>query len=276
MAETEAAGQRILAVINQKGGTGKTTTALNLGAALAELGKKILLADLDPQGHLTYSLGLEGKPGCTLADSLAGNAEPAHCITHCGAFDVMPGGSALADVELALGNAEDREYYLRETFQSLDTRYDWVIIDCPPSLSLLSINAFAAATHVLVPMQLEVLALNGLQGLRNTLEGVRRNINPSLEILGVVAVMFDPRRKLSHELLEVMKADKELYVFETHIRPNVKLAEAPSFGQSIIDYDSSSNGAADYRALASEFLKRAKFAPNKESPKRTRAQTLSK
>jgi len=243
---------KIVSVINQKGGTGKTTTTINLGSALSKLGKKILLVDLDPQANLSYSLGVE-EPAATLADVLAGNKELQEILVHQGNLSIAPGSNELVDIEISLVNQENRERFLQNILTATKG-YDYIFIDCPPSLSLLTVNALVASDEVVIPLQMEVLTLQGLSQILATVAQIKTAFNAKLKVRGIVVVMFDKRRKLSSEIQEYLQENVDEKVFASRIRLNVKLAEAPSFGKSVLDYDASSNGAQDYMALAKEFL----------------------
>ncbi|MFD2516110.1 ParA family protein [Pontibacter locisalis] len=242
-----------VAVINQKGGTGKTTTTINLGSALSKQGKKVLLVDLDPQSNLSYSLAV-ANPEATLADVFLGNRKLVEIIVEKDGLWIAPGSNELVDIEISLVSEKERETFLK-TILAEAKGFDIILIDCPPSLSVLTLNALTAAQEVLIPLQMEVLTLQGLDQITNTVARVRKAFNPKLKIKGIVVVMFDVRRKLSQEVLEYLHENVKEKIFKSQIRLNVKLAEAPSFGKSILDYDTSSNGAKDYKALAEEFLK---------------------
>lgn len=242
---------KIVAVINQKGGTGKTTTTINLGSALSKQGHKVLLLDLDPQSNLSYSLAVS-TPDNTLAEAFVGSKTLQEILVEKDGLWVAPGSNELVDVEISLVTQPERESFLK-TMLSQVKNFDYVLIDCPPSLSVLTLNALTAAHEVLIPLQMEVLTLQGLDQIMNTIKKVKKAFNPKLKIKGIVVVMFDVRRKLSLEVLEYLRENVQEKIFDSHIRLNVKLAEAPSFGKSILDYDSSSNGAKDYKALAAEF-----------------------
>ncbi|MBJ6119688.1 ParA family protein [Pontibacter sp. BT310] len=243
-----------VAVINQKGGTGKTTTTINLGSALSKLGKRVLLLDLDPQGNLSYSLAVT-EPKATLADAFLGNATLQDVLIEKDGLWIAPGSNELVDVEISLVSQPEREKFLQSMLKDLKG-FDYILIDCPPSLSVLTLNALTASTEVLIPLQMEVLTLQGLDQILNTVEKVKKAFNSKLKIKGIVVVMFDMRRKLSQEVLDYLQQNIKEYIFKQNIRLNVKLAEAPSFGRSIIDYDATSNGAKDYMALADEFISR--------------------
>lgn len=242
----------VVAVINQKGGTGKTTTTINLGSALGKNGKKVLLIDLDPQSNLSYSLAIPTADG-TLADVFLGTKKLKEILIQKDGIWVAPGSNDLVDIEISLVGQNDRESFLKAILAEAKG-FDYVMIDCPPSLSVLTLNALTAAHEVLIPLQMEVLTLQGLDQITKTVERVKKTFNSKLKIKGIVVVMFDMRRKLSLEVLQYLKENVEEKIFDSQIRLNVKLAEAPSFGKSILDYDPSSNGAKDYRALAEEYL----------------------
>lgn len=242
----------VVAVINQKGGTGKTTTTINLGSALSKLGKKVLLVDLDPQSNLSYSLAVT-NPEATLADVFQGDRSINEVLVEKNGLWVAPGSNDLVDIEISLVSQPERETFLK-TILAQARGFDVILIDCPPSLSVLTLNALTAAQEVLIPLQMEVLTLQGLDQIMNTVKKVKNIFNPKLKIKGVVVVMFDVRRKLSQEVLEYLQENVKEKIFRSHIRLNVKLAEAPSFGKSVLDYDASSNGARDYMALAEEYM----------------------
>ena len=243
----------IVSVVNQKGGTGKTTSTINLAKALELHGKRILLIDMDPQGSLTYSLGVVDIDK-SIADVLYGDADLLEVIVEREGMDVIPASISLADAELSLVDVEDREYRLKYLLEKVDG-YDFVIIDCPPSLSLLTINALAVSKYVIVPMLMEVLSLQGLDLISETLQKIKQSVNPELSVLGILPVMVDRRRKLSSEVYEHINSNYDFRMFETQIRPNVRASEAPSFGQSVISYAPTSNSANDYMELCEEILK---------------------
>ncbi|MDX5346316.1 MAG: ParA family protein [Hymenobacteraceae bacterium] len=243
---------QIVSVINQKGGTGKTTTTINLGSALQKLGNSVLLVDLDPQSNLSYSLGITA-PGATIADMFTEGKAAADIIIEKDGLSILPGSTDLVDIEISLVTQPKREQFLKEMLREIKG-YDYVLIDCPPSLSLLTVNALVASDMVLIPLQMEVLTLQGLDQILGTISKIQKAFNPDLKIKGIVVVMYDQRRKLSQEVLEYLRENVQEKVFESRIRLNVKLAEAPSFGQSILDYQPSSYGAQDYMALAEEFI----------------------
>ena len=243
----------IVSIINQKGGTGKTTTTINLGRALSKLGKKVLLVDLDPQSNLSYSLDIT-QPEFTLTDAFSGTKKLKDIlIAKDENFFVAPGSNELVDIEITLVSQEKRENFLKSILADVKG-FDFIMIDCPPSLSVLTLNALTASHQVLIPLQMEVLTLQGLNQILNTVKLVKTTLNSKLKVKGIVVVMYDKRRKLSTEIEEFLQQNVDEKIFTSRIRLNVKLAEAPSFGQSILDYDPNSNGAQDYLALAKEFL----------------------
>lgn len=242
----------IVSVINQKGGTGKTTTTINLGSALQKLGKRVLLIDLDPQANLSYSLGIS-EPEITLADVFTGTHKLKDCFQDRDGLMVAPGSNELVDIEISLVNQPERELFLQQMLRDVKG-FDYIFIDCPPSLSLLTVNALATSHEVVIPLQMEVLTLQGLGQILNTVQQIKQTLNPKLRVKGIVVVMYDQRRKLSSEIEAYLKENIEENIFKQRIRLNVKLAEAPSFGKSVLDYDPSSNGAKDYMGLAKEFI----------------------
>ncbi len=241
-----------IAIVNQKGGTGKTTTTVNLGSALAQKGKRVLLVDLDAQGNLGYSLGIT-DPEHSISDVFLGDVDFSEILVSREDMDIAPSGVDLADVELSMASAENRAFYLKEILTPV-TGYDFILIDCPPSLSLMTINALNAAKKVIIPMQMEVLSLQGLDQIIETVDKVRNAYNPDVEIIGILPVMVDKRRKLSFEVYDHIRELYDFRVFDTQIRTNVKASEAPSFGKSVITYDRFSNSAQDYLAFTSELI----------------------
>ena len=242
----------VISVVNQKGGTGKTTTSINLGSALALQGKKVLLVDMDSQGNLGYSLGLESE--LTICDVINGDANLKDVIQSAEGMDVVSSDMRLVDIELSLIDLDARHQVLHSHLAKLAKSYDYVLIDCPPSLSILAVNALYASDQVIIPMLMEVLSLQGLDQIIQTIEKINKTYKKRLEVLGVLPVMVDKRRKLSEEVKEYIQENYDLRIFESMIRNNVKASEAPSFGQSVIAYSSSSNSAKDYQTFATEVL----------------------
>ncbi|MBQ9210281.1 MAG: ParA family protein [Clostridia bacterium] len=249
---------KIIAITNQKGGVGKTTTAVNLSAWLAEMGKKTLMVDLDPQGNTTSGLGCRVKENNSIYDALMGRAEMEDCVQKTGVKKLKLIGSdiRLAGAEVELVGEEKREYYLKTLLAPLREDYDYIMIDCPPSLSLLTLNALAAADSVLIPIQCEYYALEGVTSLMNTVSRVKKTMNPRLEIEGVLLTMLDGRTNLGLQVVEQVKKHFKKEVFATTIPRNVRLGEAPSHGEPIHIYDPKSSGALAYHALAKEVISR--------------------
>jgi chromosome partitioning protein len=262
--------------MNQKGGVGKTTTTVNLGAALAEAGQRVLHIDLDPQAHLTINYGLEPSPDLkslynVLVDKLD-IAQATHKVAD--RISVIPSSIDLAAAEIELVSVLGREMLLRRRIEAagIANDFDFLLLDCPPSLGLLTINALAVATEVIIPMLPHFLALQGMAKLLETVRLVNKRMNPQLKVSGIVLTMFDPQVKLSSEVVSELKNFIEqskgtnvpwsdARIFDTKIRRNIKLAESPSFGQTILTYGPTSNGAADYRALAKEVLSMSQQKP---------------
>ena len=258
---------RIIALMNQKGGVGKTTTTVNLGAALAELGKRVCLIDLDPQAHLTINYGIEPSDDIiSLYQMLVDGASFLEAVTKIDDhIALVPSSIDLAAAEVELVSVLGRETLLKKRLEAAQHDFDFILLDCPPSLGLLTLNALAVADEVIIPMQPHFLALQGVAKLLETVQLVNKRINPKLRVSGIVLTMFDSQTKLSNEVVAELNSfilnalGKPLpwataRIFKAKIRRNIKLAESPSFGQHIIAYEPSSNGAADYRALAKEVL----------------------
>lgn len=269
---------RIIAVMNQKGGVGKTTTTANLGAALAEAGKRVCLIDMDPQSHLSINYGIEPeKVEKSLYTMLIEDGSFLEAMQRLDKrVAIVPSSIDLAAAEVELVNVQGRETLLRSRIESAQHDFDFVLLDCPPSLGLLTINGLAAATDVIIPMQPHFLALQGVGKLLETVQLVSAQLNPALKVAGIVLTMFDSQTKLSSEVVrdlqEFITAAKgqdlpwsDAVLFKTRIRRNIKLAESPSFGQTIFQYEPASNGAQDYRALAREVLQLFK-APKPSTP----------
>ena len=246
---------KIIATVNQKGGVGKTTTCVNLAAALAEAGQRVLLCDFDPQANATSGMGVDKTVSKGVYVVLIGEVPAAEAVVHTRFGDVLPSNKALAGAAIELIGIENREFLLRDALDSLRNQYDFIFIDCPPSLELLTLNALCAADAILVPVQAEYYALEGLSDLMNTIRLVRRGLNPRLELEGVLLTMFDGRTNLALQVAEEVKHYFPSKVYATVIPRNVRLSEAPSHGNPITAYDRSSRGAEAYTTLAAEFLK---------------------
>ena len=247
---------RIIAISNQKGGVGKTTTSVNLSACVAALGKNVLLIDIDPQGNASSGLGLSGKDRTSIYDVLLGEAGANEAIlpTEFGPLSLIPSSIALAGAEIELVSMPARETLLREALSPIRDQFDYIFIDCPPSLSLLTLNAMTAADSVLIPIQCEYYALEGVGQLMNTLQLVKKRLNPQLEIEGVVLTMLDGRTNLGLQVVQEVKKYFRSRVYGSIIPRNVRLSEAPSHGLPINVYDPRSTGAEAYRKLAEEFI----------------------
>src|SRR6185436_6076710 len=253
---------KILAITNQKGGVGKTTTSINLAASLVATKRRVLLIDLDPQGNATMGSGIS-KEACALStyEVLIGtdSVEAARITTESG-YDLLPSNSRLSGAEVELIELERRERRLRTALESVTGEYDFILMDCPPALNLLTLNALVAAHAVLIPMQCEYYALEGLTALVNTIRKVRETLNPKLEIEGLLRTMFDPRNNLDNEVSAQLRDHFGDKLYRTVIPRNIRLAEAPSHGKPVIAYDMQSKGAQAYLALAGEMLRRQEEA----------------
>ena len=250
---------RIIAIANQKGGVGKTTTAINLSACLAEKGKKVLAIDMDPQGNMSSGLGLDkDNIEKTIYDMIIGESNIEDVIQKgtIENLDIVPSNVDLSAVEIELIDVEEKEFIVRNSVQKIKDEYDYIIIDCPPSLSLLTINAMTTADSVLVPIQCEYYALEGLSQLIHTVELVKDRLNSVLEIEGVVFTMYDARTNLSLQVVENVKDNLQQNIYKTIIPRNIRLAEAPSYGTPINQYDSKSAGAESYMRLAEEVIEK--------------------
>lgn len=251
---------KVLSISNQKGGVGKSTTAINLSACLAELGKKVLVIDMDPQGNATSGLGIDkdDEKMYTVYDLLVDECSVQDCIQETGFenLSIIPSNNDLAGAEIELLELDDREFVLSNHINSIVGDFDYIIIDCPPSLSILTLNAMCASSGIIVPIQCEYYALEGLTQIINTIELVKERLNGDLDIEGVVFTMFDSRNNLSSDVVANVKENLDINVFDTIIPRNVRLAEAPSYGMPVIEYDNRSTGAASYRYLAEELVQR--------------------
>ncbi|MEW5919525.1 MAG: AAA family ATPase [Bacillota bacterium] len=251
--------QGVIAITNQKGGVGKTTTAVNLSAYLASFGKKVLLLDIDPQGNATSGVGIDKrKIGKCIYDALINEIPVEKVIynTRQKNLHIIPATIKLAGAEIELVSTISREHRLKRLLEPVRDKYDFVIIDCPPSLSLLTVNAFTAADAVLIPIQCEYYALEGLAQLVKTIDLIRKYLNKGLKIMGVLLTMYDVRTNLSSQVAEEVKKYFGAKVFNAVIPRNVRLSEAPSHGEPILDYDPRSKGAEEYKQLAGEVLER--------------------
>ena len=262
---------RVLAITNQKGGVGKTTTSVNLAASLAATKRRVLLIDMDPQGNATMGAGVDKYDlETTLTEVLLGEASVKDAIvtSQDWKFDLLPGNSSMTVAEVKLMTMIGREFKLRKALEDVSDDYDFVLIDCPPSLNMLTVNGLVAANGVIIPMQCEYYALEGLSALMKTIEEIRGSVNPDLEIDGLLRTMHDPRNNLTNDVSEQLISHFGDKVYNTIIPRNVRLAEAPSHGMPILHYDKTSRGSVAYLALAGEILRRmesARFTPETAS-----------
>ena len=248
---------RIIALVNQKGGTGKTTSTINIAAGLKDRGYRVLAIDLDAQGSLTASLGIETyNLSNTIYEAFKGEIKAQDCIIKKN-FDVMPSDIRLSGAEIELSSIPGRETILKEILDPVLNNYDFILIDCPPSLTLLTLNGLVAAKEIYITLQPEYLALLGMSQLIKTIETVKKRLNPSLEVTGIIITMFDSRKILNKEVIENVEAYFPDKIFNTKIRNNVALAEAPAQGLDIFSYKPGSNGAEDYHNLVNEILQRS-------------------
>lgn len=247
---------KIVAVANQKGGVGKTTTSVNLTAALHKKGRSVLLIDCDPQGNATSGMGIPKNTKPNLYDQLVGNEEIQNCIVETPYGDVIPSNKVLSAATVELVEVENAEFLLRDQIKTLQKEYDYIILDCPPSLELLSVIAFTAAESVLIPLQCEYYALEGIADLIGTIKLCNKNLNPKLHLEGILLTMYDSRTNLTQQVAWEVKKYFEDRIFETVIPRSIKLAEAPSFGKPGIIYDKWNRGSRAYMKLADEFIHR--------------------
>lgn len=250
---------KILAIANQKGGVGKTTTTINLAASLAMLHKRVLLVDLDPQGNATMGSGVDkNQLERSVYDALLSPRDSAGIVRFSeeAGFSVLPGNADLTAAEVELMKLDDGEQHMKQVLQWVKDSYDYILIDCPPSLNMLTLNALVASQGILIPMQCEYFALEGLSALSETIAAITSSLNPTLGIEGIVRTMYDPRNKLTEEVSDQLKQHFGDKVFRTVIPRNVRLAEAPSYGLPVLAYDKTSTGARAYLALAVELLRR--------------------
>ncbi|MFT5907207.1 MAG: chromosome partitioning protein [Planctomycetota bacterium] len=250
---------KIIAIANQKGGVGKTTTSINLAASLGVLEKKVLLIDADPQANASSGLGIDVESvvqGTYQVLEHSISAEDAIIPTNSPNLDIIPAHIDLVAIEIELVDKQDREYMLKKAIGHLREKYDYIIIDCAPSLGLLTLNALTAADSVMIPIQCEYFALEGLGKLLNTIKSIQKIHNADLDIEGLLLTMFDSRLRLSNQVVEEVNKHFDAMVFKTIIQRNVRLSEAPSYGESIISYDATSKGANNYLSLAEELIKK--------------------
>ena len=248
---------KIIAVVNQTGGVGKTTSAVNLTAALTVQGARVLLCDFDPQANATSGMGVEKRAvQNSVYDMLINDVMPEKCVVHTDFGDIIPSCASLAGATVELISLEHREFRLKKQLDKLRYAYDYILIDCPPSLELLTLNALCAADSILIPVQCEYYALEGLSDLMSTMRAVKRSLNPHLYIFGVILTMFDGRTNFSNQVAQEVRKHFPGKVFAKAIPRNVRLAEAPSYGLPVLAYDRSSKGAKAYLAVAEEFLRK--------------------
>lgn len=245
---------KTICFLNQKGGVGKTTSAVNIAAGLAKHGKRVLLVDIDPQGSATLSLGI--KPGRTIYNALTGQTTAESLILKHNGYYILPANIELARLDADTRKRQNREKLLAEALEPIRKNFDYIIIDCPPSLGLLTVCGLNAATDLYIPLQPEILALHGLAQLFKTVKDVKEQMNPQLTLAGIIVTMYDGRKVLNRDIFATIKKQYPQAAFNTPIRNNIALAEAPGSGQDIFEYAPRSNGAADYKAICDEIIRR--------------------
>jgi len=256
---------RIIAIANQKGGVGKTTTAINLAASLAALEKKVLIVDADPQANATSGIGIDTRQiRCTIYDCLIDGKEPQEALMGCEVenLSILPSNIDLVGAEIEMLDRPEREKILKTVLRKIQDNYDYILIDCSPSLGLLTVNALTASDSVIIPVQCEYFALEGLGKLLNTIKIIQTNLNPDLEIEGFLLTMYDARLRLSNQVADEVNKHFQQMVFNTIIQRNIKLSEAPSFGQPAILYDADSRGTVNYLSLGKELIEKQEARVN--------------
>ncbi|WKK81614.1 ParA family protein [Marivirga arenosa] len=247
--------RKIISIVNHKGGSGKTTTAVNMGVALSIEGFNVLLVDWDPQANLSYSFGIDDNHKPTLVDLFYENSDLKEVTVSNEFLDILPSNIQLADLEYSISKNEKHHDFLSDLLKNIKG-YDYILIDCPPSLSILTLNALYASDEVIIPAQMEVLSVKGIELILNTIQEMKLSVNPQLKVAGILCMMVDKRRSLNSEIHDYIKTNFQVPVFEEVIRTNVRISEAPSFGESVITYSPKSAGAIDYTNFIKEYLKR--------------------